>query len=151
MSPQINECASTYGKGPSAPWATTTDLGQVGEQGEGSLVSERDVDDTVMSKCAQSIDNSGFLSSSCGRGRDKDAGIFTPIASGLPLLTGRIPECFPLRREISVTGGDTKQEAVVRLESIGGGERDIRVLGGRVHLGKHFLREGFTNSMLSGH
>lgn len=147
----MNESASTYGKGSGAPWATTTDLGQVGEQGEGGLVSEWDVDDTVMSKCAQSIDNSGFLSSSWGRGRDKDAGIFTPVASGLPLLAGRIPECLPLRREISVAGGNAKQEAVVRLESIGGGERDIGVFGGRVHLGKHFLRECLRNSGLSGH
>lgn len=140
----------TYGKGSGAPWATPTDLGQVGEQGEGGLISKWDVDDTVMSQCAQSIDNSGFLSSSWGRGRDKDAGIFTPVASALPLLAGRIPECLPLRREISVAGGNTEQEAVVRLEGIGGGERDIGVLGGGVHLGKHFLRKCFTNSGLRG-
>lgn len=139
-----------YGKSSGAPWATPTDLGQVGEQGEGGLVSKWDVDDTVMSKCAQSIDNSGFLSSSWSRGRDKDAGILTPVASRLPLLAGRIPECLPLRREISVAGGNTEQEAVVSLESIGGSERDIGVLGGGAHLGKHFLRECFTNSGLRG-
>ena len=79
---------SAYGESSSAPGATTTDLGQVAEQGEGGLVSEWDVDDTVMSKCAQSVDHSGLLSSSWGRGRDKDAGIFTPVASSLPLLAG---------------------------------------------------------------
>lgn len=49
---------------------------------------------------------------------------------------------LPLGREVSVTGRDTEQEAVVLEELLGVVEgRDVGILGGSVHLGQDILRE----------
>lgn len=49
---------------------------------------------------------------------------------------------LPLGREVSVTGRDTEEEAVVLEELLGVVEgRDVGILGGSVHLGQDFLGE----------
>ena len=54
-----------------------------------------------------------------------------------------IPEVLPLRGKIAIAGGDAEEEGVVFLKLVRGGEGDGGgVLGGGVHFGEDFGREG---------
>lgn len=97
------------------------------------------------------MDTIGIISSSVpalSAGRHKEAGVFAPEATGLPLLAGVVPEGPPLGREVSVAGGDTHEESIVLLEDRGVGDlRDRGVLRGSVHLGEDFLGEGLGDTV----
>lgn len=69
----------------------------------------------MVSQSAQSGDDGRLLATAGGGCADEDAGILAPVAARLPLLTGGVPEGFPLRREVTVTGRDAEEEAVVLL------------------------------------
>lgn len=81
-----------------------------------------------------------------GGGRDEDAGVFAPVATGLPLLACLVPESFPLGREVTITGGDAEEEGVIGLEGVGSDERNGGGLAGCVHFGEDFAGEGFLDS-----
>ena len=99
-----------------------------------------------MGQGTQRGDDGGFLPTSRrGRGHE-DAGELAPVASGLPLPAGGIPERLPLRREIAVASRDAQQEGVVAFKDFRGDEWDFGRLGGGVHQGEHFLRKVLFHS-----
>lgn len=134
-----------YRKCAGAPWATAMNFRQVGQLGEDGLISQRDVYDSMVSERAHGRDDGGFLTASQGTGRYENTGVLAPIRSGLPLLTRRVPERFPLRREIPVTGRNAEEKSVVLGEDTGADEGDVRRLARGVHLGKDLLRESFLH------
>ena len=99
-----------------------------------------------MGKGAHAGNGRALLASALGRGRDEDAGVLAPVAAGLPLLAGLVPEGLPLSGEIAVAGGDTEEEGVVFLELLGGDEGDGVGLAGGVHFAEDFLGEGLFHS-----
>jgi len=69
------------GEGASAPWGTTVNLVQVGEEREGDLVAKWNVDDAVVGECAHSGDGGGLLATTWSGGGDEEAGISNEIKS----------------------------------------------------------------------
>ena len=108
MRPTYSECAG-------APRATAVDFRQIGQRGKDSLISQRDIDDTMVRERAQRCEGGRFLASSQRGGGDENAGILAPIGSGLPLLTGVVPEGLPLGRKVPVTSGDSEEKSIVLL------------------------------------
>ena len=98
---------------------------QIGQRGEDSLISQRDIDDTMVSERAQGCDGCGFLTSSQRGGGYENAGILAPVRSGLPLLTGLIPECLPLGRKVSVPGRNPEEKPVILCKDTWVDEGDI--------------------------
>lgn len=145
------ESPATYSKRPRAPRTAAMDLGQVGMQRKRGLVSQRNIDDAVMSQCAQRADDRGFLPSSLARGGNEDSSVLSPVGPRLPLLAGAVPECFPLGGEVAVPSWDAQQESVVALEDFGRDERNVGGLTWSIHLGKDLLREGFLHSVAADH
>ena len=87
----VSNKGPTHSKGSSTPRRTTTDLGVVGEDSEGGLVSKRNVDDTVVSEGAQSGNSSALLSTTLGSGANEETSVFTPVSTSAPLLSGGVP------------------------------------------------------------
>lgn len=135
----------THGKRACAPWATTVNFGQIGQRGEDRLISQRDKDDTMMGQRAQGCQGGGFLASSQGAGGDENPGILAPICSGLPLLTGVVPECLPLSRKVPVASGNAQEKTIIFRKSSGIDEGNIFRLARGIHLGKHLLRKSFLH------
>ena len=95
---------------------------------------------------------------------DEDTSMLAPEPALLPQPASSIPErlrdaCIfndgftphldrithlPLSREVTVTSGDTQDEGV-EIGKVAGGKDGIIGLGGRIHLGQDFLREGLLN------
>lgn len=122
------------------------DLRQIGQRGEDSLISQRDIDDAMVSERAQGCDGGRFLSASLSAGGNENPGILAPIPSGLPEMARAVPECLPLRRKVAITGRNAKEKTVISCKDIGGDEGNIWRLARSVHLGKHLLRESFLHS-----
>ena len=138
----------TTREGTSTPRASTVDLLQVGQHGEGSLVTQGHVDETVVHKRAHAGNGSSLLATSHGSGGNEDTGVFTPEAALLPLLARLVPEGLELRGEVAVAGGDTEEDSVKLFEDGGVFEdRDRGVLGGCVHLVENLLGEGLGDSI----
>lgn len=97
----------------------------------------------MVSERAQGCDGGGFLTPSQSAGGYEHPGILAPIRSRLPLLTGMVPECFPLGREVPVTSRNAKEKTVIFGKNTGIDKRDIWRLARGVHLGKHLLRKSF--------
>jgi hypothetical protein len=107
---------------------------------EGGLVSERNVDEAVVGQGAHAGNSSALLSATKGAGANEHAGVLAPEGALRPLLAGGVPEGLELGGEISVTRGDTEEDAVKGLELRGVFDgAHVGVLGGRVHLGEDFL------------
>lgn len=136
----------TYSESSSTPRASTSDLRKVGQDREARLVAQRDVDDAVMRQGRQSSNNRALLSTTWSTSRDKDTSILSPVCARSPLTSSRIPECLPLRGEVTITGGDTEEESVVLLEGGGVDDGDVGGFGWCVHLGENFLGEGLGDS-----
>lgn len=138
---------STYGESTSAPSTATADLAVVAEDGESGLVAKRDVDDTVVGKCAHGSESSRLLSTTLGTGADEQTGILAPEGARGPLATSPIPESSPLCREVAVTGGDAHEEGIVLLEDRGVADLGDRcVLGRSVHLGQDLLGKSLRDA-----
>lgn len=123
----------TYSKGTGTPWRTTTDLGERGKEGEGVLVSERNVDDSVMGEGRDRVESSNFLPTTLPTGGNEKTGVFPRESTGSPETTGGVDERFPLGREVSVTGGDTEEESIVRFQDFGSDD-GIGGLRSSIHL-----------------
>lgn len=134
----------TYSKGTSTPWGTTTDLGERVEQGECVLVSERNIDDSVVGEGRDRVESSDFLPTTLSTGRNEDTGIFSREITRSPETTGRVDERFPLGREVSVTSGDTKEKSIVRFQDFGGDDR-IGGLRSSIHLLENFIRKSLSD------
>jgi hypothetical protein len=119
------------------PWGTTVDLLKVGQLSEGSLVSQRNVDEAVVDESRHGGDGGGLLATTEGAGADEHTSIL------LPLLTGLVPEGLELGGEVAVTGGDTEEDTVecLQLGRVVQGS-DVGGLGGSIHLVEDVLGEG---------
>lgn len=135
----------TYSKGARTPWATATNFRHVAQDGEDGLVSQRYIDNPMVSERAQGSNDGGFLTSARSRGGYENPGILAPIRSALPFLARGVPEGLPLRRKIPVTGRNAKEKAIIALKDVRGDQGNIRRLARGVQLGKHFLREGLLH------
>lgn len=113
---------------------------------EGLLVSQRYEDETVMYQCRHSGDYGALLSTTEGAGGNEDTSILAPVAAGRPLLAGLVPEGLPLGWEVTVTGGNTEEDSVERLE-LGRvvEDGDVGRLGRSVHLGQDLISESLSN------
>jgi hypothetical protein len=107
--------AISTGECASAPWGATSDLVDIGEDVECGLVSKGDVDETVVGEGGEGGNRSGFLPTSNGSSGDEDTCVLAPEGTGLPLTAGLVPEGLPLGGEVTVTSGNAKEEAIVRL------------------------------------
>ncbi len=135
----------THAEGACAPRAPTTNFGDVGQRREYGLVSQRNINNAVMSEGAQGCNHGGFLASSRSGGGDENPTILAPVSSCLPDLAGAVPESLPLCGEVSVPGRDPKQEAIILAQDVGRDDWNITRLGRGVHLAKHFIRESFLD------
>lgn len=132
-------------------------LSKVGELLEDGGVAERNVDHAVVSKSRHGGDAGGFLSSTWRSSGDEETSVLAPERAVLPLTillemflnahvngrvsylaTSLVPESLELRREVTVTGGDTEEETIVLLENVRVGE-DLRVVLA------HFLRASWLS------
>lgn len=68
------------------------DLGQVGQLAKHVLVTEGDVDDSVVCEGGHSIESGGFLATSLARGGLEDAGALSVEGTGAPESSCRVPE-----------------------------------------------------------
>ena len=134
------------GKRARAPRAAAPHLVQPGKEREGGFVSQGHVDQPVVGEGAHAGYGGALLPSALGRRRHEDAGVFAPVAAGLPLLAGGVPECFPLRGEVAVAGGDAEEKGVVCFELVGSDCGDIGFRRG-VHFGEDFGGKSFGDSM----
>jgi hypothetical protein len=134
----------TYSKGTRTPWGATANLGVITKDWEGGLVSKRNVDDAVMGESGEGSNGGALLTTALGTGGDKESSVFAPVTTSGPLLTGGVPECLPLRWEVTVTGWDTEEESIVLLESIGI-DHWVRGLGWSMHFGENILWESLGN------
>jgi len=130
-------------EGTGAPSTATANLREISQDTEGLGVTEGDIDEAVVSEGGDSVLSSGLLTTTLGGGRDEDTGHLAPETTRSPLLASLVPESLPLGGEVSVTGGDTKEEGIVALKDGGVVEgRDDGGLGRSVHLGEDILGEG---------
>ncbi len=138
--------AITSREGTSAPGAAATDLRKIRKDGECSLVAEGHVDEAVMSQRRHGRNGCAFLTTTLGARRDEQAGVLSPVSSGLPLVSGLVPERLPLCWEVAVSGWDTEEEGVILLELLRVAESgDVLVLGRSVHLGQDLFWKGLRD------
>lgn len=126
------------------------DLVEVGELGEGVLVSEGNEDDAVVDESREGGDNGALLSSSKSSGGDEDTSVLAGEASTCPQATGGVPESLkrggrrervrwqildgetylPLTWEVTVTSGNADQESIVRGKNLWGDDGVVGFGGG---------------------
>ena len=82
-----------------------------------------------------------LLSTTGGGGGDEKTGELSLEGTSLPLVTACIEEGLPLGWEVTVSGWNSEEEAVVLLEGLGLGDWVV-LLGGSIHLGQNLLRKG---------
>lgn len=108
------------------------------------LVSEGNVDDSVVGEGGHGVQGSNLLSTALGAGRDKETGVLSGESTLTPEATSGVDEGLPLAGEVSVTSGDTEEEGIVVLQFRGGNNGVVR-LGDSVHLSKNLLRKSLRN------
>lgn len=135
----------SYRKCTSTPWGTTTDLSERREEGEGVVGAEGNIDDSVVSESRDRVESSDLLPTTLSTGGDEETGVFPTESTRFPKTTGGVDERFPLGREVSETGRDTKEECIVRFHDAG---RDDWVvgLGTSVHLYKNLFGKSLGDS-----
>lgn len=79
-------------KGAGTPGRATVDLAQVGQLGEGLGVAERNKVNAVVGEGGQGGEGGRLLAAAEGAGRDEDAGLLAPVATGGPDLASLVPE-----------------------------------------------------------
>lgn len=111
-----------------------------------SLVSQRHIDESVVSKRAHARNRCALLATSEGTSGDEEASVLAPEGALRPLLASLVPEGLELCGEVAVAGGDAEEDTVKSLELSGVVENAHISLGGCVHLGQDFLGEGLGDS-----
>lgn len=122
------------------------DLIETGELAEAVLVSERDVDHSVVSDGGHGGNASRLLSTTLGSGGDEETGELAGVGTSGPLLAGAVPEGLPLGWEVTVSGWDTEEESVVLLEDLGVDDWDRLGLWWSVHLAENLGGKGLADS-----
>lgn len=108
------------------------------------LVSEGNVDETVVGEGAHGGDRSRLLTSTHGSSGDEQSNVLAGESTLLPQGTSGVDEGLELAGEVSVTGGDTEDDTVVVAEGISGSD-GVVTLGSGVHLGQDLLGESLGN------
>lgn len=83
------------------------------------LVSERNVDDAVVGKGGDGVKSSDFLPTTLGTSGNEETSVFAGKSTLSPETTGGVDERLPLGGEVSVTGRDTEEESIIRLQDRG--------------------------------
>lgn len=117
------------------------DLIKRSELSKGVLVTQGHVDDTVVGKSGNGVEGSHLLATAGGTSRDKETSVLAVEGTLGPETASRVPESLPLSREVTVTGGNSKEETIVLSQGAGRGNGVIG-LGRSVHLAQDLLREG---------
>jgi len=81
---------------------TAVNLGQVGQEGEDTLVAKRNKDDTVMGQSRERGVDGHLLSSTRTGGGNKDTSVLSSESTRSPEATSSIPECLS-RIHVSVS------------------------------------------------
>lgn len=144
MSDSRRKIECTYSVGTGTPGATTVNLLEIGHEGEGVLVAQRDVDETVVGEGAHGGQSSALLATTGGTSGDEETSVLAPVATGSPDGAGLVPECLPLSGEVTVASGDTEEDGIV-LQEVGRLSDGVAGLGRGVHLGQSLVREGLGN------
>lgn len=76
------------------------------------LVAEGNVDETMVHESGQRVGDGDLLTTTLGASGDKDTAHLALESALAPERAGSIPECLPLNGEVTVTGGNTKEERV---------------------------------------
>lgn len=108
------------------------------------LVSERNIDDSVMSESRERVESSDFLPTTLPSGGNENTGVFSRERTGSPKTTGGVDERFPLGREVSETGGDTEEESIIRFQDVGSDD-GIGGLRSSMHLVENLFRKSLSN------
>lgn len=115
-------------------------LFEVGQELEGGLVSEWDIDDAMVRQRAHASQGSRLLATAQAGGGDENTSVFSPVAAGAPDAAGLVPERLPLGGEVAVSGGDAKEESVVLEKLIGVAQHlDAAVLWRSVHFAENLI------------
>ncbi len=140
LSPDIDHSLKpTHSKRSSTPRGTTTDFVKIDQHRKRRFVSHWDIDDAMMGERAHCCDSGALLPPSLRCRGDEQASVLSPVASGLPLLAGAVPEGFPLGGEVAVTRGNAEEEGVVFFKLVRGDEGDGLVLARSVHFAEDLL------------
>jgi hypothetical protein len=115
---------------------------------KGGLVSQWNIDESVVGKGAHACNSSALLATTEGAGADEHAGVLAPERALGPLLAGLVPESRELGWEVSVTGGDAEQDTIKGLELGGVVEDRVAGLGWSVHLCENIVCEGLGDSVV---
>ena len=75
--------------------------------------SKRYINDTVVSKSTHSSQRGALLAAAQARSRDEQTRVLAVVATRHPLATSVVPEGLPLRGEVAVSRGNTKEEGVI--------------------------------------
>ena len=110
------------------------------------LVSERNVDDAVVSEDAQGIEDRHFLSASGSASRHEDTCVLAGKSTGFPETAGRVPEGLPLGGMVAESSGNAEEEGVVGGEDFRSDDRVVRFRRS-VHLLEDRFCEGFGDSV----
>lgn len=98
----------------------------------------------MVSESAHGGDSSGFLATTEGTGRDEQTSILAPETTSGPDAASLVPEGLPLRREVTVTGGNAEEEGIVLEQGLGLND-GVAGLARSVHLGQDILGESLLN------
>lgn len=124
------------------------DLLEVRELTKGGLVAQRNVEETVVSKSTHSTEAGRLLATTKSAGRDKQTSILAPVATRTPNATGTVPEGLPLRGEVTVASGNTKENGI-ELQELLGSHNGVGGFGRSVHLSENVIGEGLGDPVPS--
>lgn len=110
---------------------------------EGVGIAQGDEDHALMDPGGESSDGGRLLPAAGGARADEETKVFALQGPGHPQLAQTVDEGLPLGRVVAVPGGDAEEEGVVGLEDVGSDDWDVLVGARGVHLGQHFLGQGF--------
>jgi len=121
-----------------APRRATMDLTEVSELLEGVGVAKGNENQAVVDEGGHDAKVGALLTTTCASRRDEGTHEFACEGTGLPELSGGIPEGLELSWPGAITSADTDEEAVI-LREIGCGDNGVVGLGGCVHLRENLL------------
>ena len=120
---------------------TTNDLGHIHDGRV--LVTDWDVDDTLMCEVWKGSEHGGFLTTVLGRRADDDGGHFTVESLFHPELPCCVEEGGDLRDGATVTRGECENERVIVFQICWLNHGDVFFFCRGVHLGEDILGERF--------
>jgi len=122
------------------PRGSTVDFGQVGELSKRAAVAKRDVDYSVVHQCGERVHDGSFLSTAWRTRGDKYGGKLACQGALGPELACCVPKGLPLSGEVTITGGNAKEESVEFRQLVGGND-GVVWFRRSVHLGEDFIWE----------